>query len=477
MMISRLTIKSNHLLNSAILIILAVILGLSISTSINLIQTKFTFTYGNIFLIPVILCALSIYIVSLYKAMTGAKWAIKFHLGLLVFIVDASFRTREFNDISLDWQTLLKITIWLGALLIGIRFIPNTIYLLLKWPNISILLLGIWISVTSIYSYTPSYTMGGALIFISMSFFLPVSIVYLTPREMLNTICISLVFFIVCSWGVYFLFPIIGSTPFWAGSELVLRLSGLASHANILGRITAVLLALLFVLYVNRYFKNRLLLFLYSFLGIITIINTQSRTAAGALLIAIIFYYLKRKFTASVLLLNVGIISLLCYLLLFDKNTTVLLESISRSGSIKELYTFTNRTDIWNFVITKIKEAPFLGYGYGASREVISSEYMTSGGWTVPHAHNLILQSLLTTGIIGTFFLVSLLTYQMIRTFNGNNSFSETIFIYIFITGIFESGAIGPVPNTLTIIWITGVYYQDILDKGKGNEYLKLRDV
>lgn len=87
-----------------------------------------------------------------------------------------------------------------------------------------------------------------------------------------------------------------------------------------------------------------------------------------------------------------------------DTHDTSHLVGNTSSGSV-DLYTVTaGRTFAWPFVIDKIKEAPFLGYGRMAMQRTGLSLYL----WeeyreAFPHPHSAYLQLLLDNGLIGAF--------------------------------------------------------------------------
>lgn len=69
--------------------------------------------------------------------------------------------------------------------------------------------------------------------------------------------------------------------------------------------------------------------------------------------------------------------------------------------------TLTGRTDLWEYVKICISQRPLLGWGFSAfwsSINPAAAEITRNLGWTVPEAHNGLLELLLEVGVVGTSF-------------------------------------------------------------------------
>jgi exopolysaccharide production protein ExoQ len=135
-----------------------------------------------------------------------------------------------------------------------------------------------------------------------------------------------------------------------------------------------------------------------------------------------------------------------------------LLPSFSRSGSVEELFTFTGRTLIWEVVWELIKESPYFGYGYASSKVIIPLNFETSWGWTTVNSHSFMLQLLLSTGFIGSLPIFLLISFQFYRLLTFKGRLSSALFVFVLVTGILESGAIGPIPNFMTLVWLLSIF-------------------
>lgn len=403
-----------------------------------------------------------LYGVTLYFAMMGHKFAITVYFCLILFLMDASFRMRDFQDVSMDWQSLLKLAVWGGALLIGIVHFSSTRHSIIHTPVAALLLYAVWALTSTLWSESPYYTLGAAVSFMSLLLFAPVVIEKLTLQQILKAAVISFFVFLVLSWVLYFALPDMGRSIFISDSgSKVPRLNGLAGQPTNLGRVSACLVGAAFLLVHLGFVRKRVALPLMLF-GFVTLLFTQTRTALGGILLAIGFLFFRRRPVLLLLFLIVGLGSFFFIQFeLSEMNTTALLLHLSRSGNVEELITLTSRTDIWQFVLEKVRESPLIGHGYASSRVLISSGFASKWGWTTGSSHNMLLQNLLTTGIIGTIFVLFLLIRQAKQMFSDPSPFSDLIFIFIFINGLTEAIVLGGTPSMLSLLWMLSLYWRE----------------
>ena len=155
------------------------------------------------------------------------------------------------------------------------------------------------------------------------------------------------------------------------------------------------------VLFIQYLEKEQISIVSLFFIGILTMLYmfVKSYTASLALIILLLFILLL-KFNINVLKYfsirktYILLIILLIMILLFniqDLFSTIL-------NDIEKGITLNSRTIIWNNAIELIKQKPLFGYG-SLSEEKINDYYL----YGATHAHNIILELLLRTGIIGTF--------------------------------------------------------------------------
>ena len=84
----------------------------------------------------------------------------------------------------------------------------------------------------------------------------------------------------------------------------------------------------------------------------------------------------------------------------------VLAAAFSRTGQVTELTTFTGRQQIWESSWQLINDAPWFGYGLSSVSVKISQGFSDQWGNSVTTAHNSLLESLISVGLVGTLPLV-----------------------------------------------------------------------
>lgn len=94
-------------------------------------------------------------------------------------------------------------------------------------------------------------------------------------------------------------------------------------------------------------------------------------------------------------------------------NSTIFMGRESEEGAS----TLTNRTPLWNEVMTYIEKRPWLGYGYDSFwtpyRVYIISQHQ---GWEVPHSHNGYFELTLSMGLIGLGLYLATIGILIVKT-------------------------------------------------------------
>ena len=190
-----------------------------------------------------------------FSACQGRAWAIGTYLAFLVFLGNASFRTREFGDIALDWQSGLKFLSWCAALLIGISYVAGP-----RRPHWSMhywlfLIYALYALVSTIYSVEPLYTFASAVGTLGLFLFAIAAVQVLDMRRIaLITVC-ALTIFLFASWIVDFAAPELSCMTSSSIYGTVTRMGGIASYPNQLARAAAVFGVFVAILYRDRQLK------------------------------------------------------------------------------------------------------------------------------------------------------------------------------------------------------------------------------
>ena len=206
----------------------------------------------------------------------------------------------------------------------------------------------------------------------------------------------------------------------------------------------------------------------------IALFLTNSRAAELAMVAAIIFVFVARSaFLATV---SAALMGLFAFVVASTDIASGLGKAVthllSRSGGTYELTSFTGRTDIWAFVAHKWLESPWVGFGLGSPREVIATGFATRWGQTFGSAHNFMLESLLSFGVIGTILLVipivgvsaGLLRGMSFVDQSGHDrvlrSMLLALIVFVVINGAFEKSFAGLAsPSTVLLGLVLSSYY------------------
>lgn len=388
--------------------------------------------------------------IIVYYATQARKWALLSFLVFSVFLVDATFRRREITDQSMDAQTALKLAIWCSAFIIaffstrqlGRRLFQGDI----KWLTLfSLLALA-----STGYSLTPAYTFGGGVAAVSYCALAVCVTEHLSRRQILYSLligmsvvlAISIVMFFIMGWGTA---ALEGGTGF--------RLGGVAGSPNSLGRtasMTILVTAVLVVSYRLPVYSWRCVLPVV--MGGVCLILSDSRTSLLAVIAAFGFYLLRCRPVIG--LTAIGGMALAGLALLnLDIPWHELGKSFARSGRFSEMTTLTGRTEIWSATWKAFLERPLFGYGYGSTKVLLPEVYRSFWGYTVTQAHNLYLQILVTTGVVGLILILIPLSLQIIAYITRPQPFTGFVIVYMLVYGLTETGPISTAPNILTFIW------------------------
>ena len=211
-----------------------------------------------------------------------------------------------------------------------------------------------------------------------------------------------------------------------AANPTTYRLSVFGANHNQM----AIKLSVALIISVAIYTKNNLrlkylkpIVLLFSPLIFSALLQTGSRTGLGALMISIFIWISHIILSSKSLLrkLSFMALSLACFSLL----VVLIMQSDVMSYRFGQTATgnLGGRQVIWPFFMSMIAEKPIWGYGFSGSEYIVSS-FLGRPGET---AHNIILQVLIYTGVIGLIFY-SLFVYKvLILTYHSYRKYDDLI--------------------------------------------------
>ncbi len=405
----------------------------------------------------VALPAVTLMAVLVWGILRGHRLSTLMHLFVAVFLMQAVFRIRGYQDKDVDFQVILKIAVWATvagvATLHARRWLEN----MLTPFNLPCVLFLIWLFATALVSPNPIYTLVSAFTVFACVIFCAYVFSMFEPLEVFTTIVLAIVAFCLISIVVYFAIPEFGRYVYWLNEEKFVsgRLAGIAGSANNMALIAAFALVVI-GLYAREFHRMH-----WSFVPLATIIcgaalvMTNSRTPL-AMVVVILFatYALTwRRLHIALLLVSAGLVAA-SVLLPFSEQ--ILLKVVSRSGGAEELTSLTGRTEIWYTVLKLVEQRPWTGYGYASSVFVLP-EYANSIGFETSHAHNLALQLLLTTGWTG--FILFTLTIAGVgaRAILHGDRVMFAMLAFVLLNGVTESSGFTTLANICTLAFATAV--------------------
>ncbi|MGI9350916.1 MAG: O-antigen ligase family protein [Rhizobiaceae bacterium] len=373
-----------------------------------------------------------------------------------VFILEAVFRVREFSDKSVDWQVLLKVCSLLALMGLALLRLDQTLPSITKPTRIMWFVFFIWTCFTGLYAPNLAYSIFGAFSLVSFYLFLLYVFRSFEETHVILAIITATFFFCLFSILTYFALPEFGRMKEWYGNEQVVgsRLSGIGGNANTVGRQAALALLLLALYAKNLMALNRLIVPAVVIVASAALLLSNSRTSLALLLIILWFLWFCTEKRKGIFLLSIlaGFI-LLPFVFLYGES---ILTAFSRSGDISEITTGTGRSYIWAVVIELITQRPLFGWGYGSTLFILP-EYAGDIRHIAPHAHNMILQILVTSGLIGLVIFVIAFFIRLFDAYQARNRTVLTMMAFVCLNGLTEASAFAGVANSATLALLIAV--------------------
>lgn len=233
------------------------------------------------------------------------------------------------------------------------------------------------------------------------------------------------------------------------------RVAGLLVDPNTMGQTAAV--GILAAVLLFAYFRTADVAIICGACCALGLAMSQSRTALIGLLVALAVGLVRARFARAMLLLGLALI--LAVLLALPGAEAFGTESLTRSGDANEVATLTGRTKVWKAVLTVVPDHPVVGHGAGTS-PVVLSELIREGRvtWPALHAHNGMLQVLLTGGIVGLGLVVSSVAMWLAGRRNDRRL---DPFVWLVIIGTLTEVLVMRTPSTYWMVLVAVVAVPD----------------
>ncbi len=182
------------------------------------------------------------------------------------------------------------------------------------------------------------------------------------------------------------------------------RVAGVFTDPNTLGQTAAV--GALAALLLLTHFKRGDLAAISGAICLVGLVASQSRTAAGGVVVALALTIVRSRTARAIGVGGLMVVAALVATL--PGAVSFAVDELTRSGDPQEVATFTGRTRVWTAVLDEVPERPIIGYGAGSSPEVLSG-LIRDGRvtWPALHAHNAVLQMMLSGGVVGLALLIA----------------------------------------------------------------------
>lgn len=403
--------------------------------------------------------AVALFCTIIWGVLTGERKATLLHLFAAAFLMHAVFRIRDYQDKDVDFQVIIKVALWVTVATVALIHARKWIGLVLQPVNLPWILFLFWLFATAAISPNPIYTLVSAFtVFASVLFCAYIFSVF-DPVGVFATILAALILFCIVSIIVYFAVPEFGHYVYWVNQERFVspRLSGIAGSANNMALIAAFALVIT-GLYAREFHQmNRLLVPVSAVVCGAALLMTNSRTPLAMTVVILFATYLLnwRRLYAAIFLVSIALL-LVVAVLPFGQD--FLLKSVSRSGDVGEVTSMTGRSAIWYAVLKLAELQPLTGYGY-ASSVFILPQHVNDIGFPTSHAHNLVLQLLLTTGWIGVALFTLSVIGVIVRASLHHDRTTFCMIAFVLLNGITESSGFTTLANICTLAFAIAVTF------------------
>jgi len=241
------------------------------------------------------------------------------------------------------------------------------------------------------------------------------------------------------------------------------ELRGIFPHKNLLGEVMAVgVLSALHGLRTEGQRRWRSMLALMMFAGLLLAARSGTAITASLALVAAdaLASLLRRGGAARMMGFGLILISVPIVLVMVLFPDLLL-------GLLGKDPTLTGRTILWQYVVFYIGEKPLLGWGLTAFWSPINPAYTeiaNAVGWTVPEAHNGLLEMLLEVGVVGSLLLISVwlrnivLAARCLGTPASNIGLSALLCYGVLVLfGISEQVLVDPDHIFVNLFFVTGL--------------------
>ena len=219
-------------------------------------------------------------------------------------------------------------------------------------------------------------------------------------------------------WGVFF--PDTANSLFLEASVEAKRLQGVFNHPREIGIYALILFAIETKIQTKGWWLHSFILII----AIVALVMSISKTAIIWTSIFLYWHLISKSILHAIVINTITFISILIILQLFPDIFTSVLNNNS------ELENFTGRDVIWATILDNLATNPIFGNG--------PAYFYGSSPISVPHAHNVFLQSFSDGGLFGLFGLFGYLFALFYLGFKNNSASKSLSTILILLLLLFS---------------------------------------
>ncbi|MGL4501480.1 MAG: O-antigen ligase family protein [Planktothrix sp.] len=359
---------------------------------------------------------------SFLGSITRIVLAVEEWFTAFIILMSTSAFIDLYSDAGYEWVPRLNYYMWKLIVIAALCF------MVLRWQRVLPQLMNgkfllafigiLWIS--QYWSIASNETKTSATLVIESTLIG----IYIATRYSFKeqTKLFTLVFGLISLLSIFYVFalPNLGKM-YGAGvsGDLIGTWRGIYRHKNILGRVITVGAIFLLIAPLNNY-KNKIINWLIFFISFQLLIGTDSKTALVGFLFIISISPIARVFRWNP---SVGIPLYLSTMILGGVGAVFLGDNWdSALASIDKDPTLNGRLPIWEIMMDRIQERPWLGYGYGAFWQGWKGKYSApiwrTIVWKPGHAHNGFIDLLVELGIIGTLIFAMAFFDAILKSIN-----------------------------------------------------------
>lgn len=377
-------------------------------------------------------------------------------LCAMLVLNSATFRVVDPFAVTFDWQSLARLAVLALGCGYAVFHFRLALGRLTRFPMAWLLLYIAWAWLALPGAIALNYAAAACLTLTSSALFTAVLLERTSGESIVKAVVATLAALSAVCWIAQFAWPELTNVlEVLADIEPARWRLGGVMHANSLGAHCALAIGLLCVGRSVWKWPWRPIVLLTAYFSA-TMLATNSRTAVLTLGATLSFFAVRK---APVVLPLAGTALASAFLVgeWSGADWSRPLAFLSREGTTDELTSLTGRTELWAMALDSIAQSPVWGWGFGCSRFVL---FM--GPMSVPalHPHNMFLDTMIETGIIGGLIHLAMVLALVRRLITNPCPFPDMILLLVVVMGMTEVPVFNQLPEAFTLTWMLALGWQ-----------------